>query len=82
MPVGETLQTLMSAAPELAKTPSLALSVAQAADPQAAASPTAKQDVQATAHTTALALALHGMKMAAQNITEALSQPEEPEPTL
>lgn len=82
MAVADTLNAMLAAAPELSKTPSLTLSVAQGAAQQLTSAPDPKGHVQATAQTTALALILKGMQLAAQNVTENAYQPEEPEPTL
>lgn len=82
MAVADTLSAMLAAAPELAKTPSLALGAAQTLAGQLTSVPDPKSHVRGTAQTTALALALMGMKQAAHNITEAAYQPEEPEPSL
>lgn len=82
MALPDTLTAMLSASPELAKTPSLTLSAAKGAAGQMAATPDPKSHVRATAQTTALALILLGMQMGAQHITQAAYQPEEPEPTL
>lgn len=82
MVVADTLNAMLAAAPELGRTPSLTLSVAQGTAGQLTQMTNPKDETRATAQTTALGLALMGMKLAAQNITEASYQPEEPEPTL
>lgn len=82
MAVADTLRTMLAAAPELAKTPSLTLSAAQGVAGQLTQTANPADHAKSTAQTTALALVLLGMKMGSQNVTEAAYQPEEPEPTL
>lgn len=73
---------MLASAPELAKTPSLTLGTAQGTVGALTQTPDPTGHVRATAQTTALALALLGMKLGAQNVSEATNQPEEPEPSL
>jgi hypothetical protein len=80
--VGSTLKTMLSAAPELAKTPLLTVSLAQGASATNQLDPNANATNKAAAQSTALSLILLGMKDAAEGVSQVDRQPKEPGPRL
>lgn len=77
-----TFKTMLSASPELAKTPLLTVDLANTSSQQNGLDPNPGPANKAAAQSTAMSLILLGVKNGADSVVQMARQPQEPEPRL